>query len=115
MVSRAEAKRGEQTHTPQLCNGGTIMYIELVNPSLWRKFLMLPLRRLQVRLRKAEQEQIILTIFKNTIMKTLSISTVQELKAFVNENRKSITNINGVEFSEFYPMLDISNKHSFIS
>ena len=45
-------------------------------------------------------------------MKTLSISTVQELKAFVNENRKSITNINGVEFSEFYPMLDISNKHA---
>lgn len=45
-------------------------------------------------------------------MKTLVINTEKELKAFVNENRKNITNINGVEFGELYPMMDISNKHA---
>lgn len=45
-------------------------------------------------------------------MKTTLIQTEKELKSFVNENRKNITNINGVEFTELYPMLDISNKHA---
>ena len=56
MVSRTKAKRGEQTHTPQLCNGGAIMHIELVNPSLWRMFLMLP-KAVASPIKKAEQEQ----------------------------------------------------------
>ena len=45
-------------------------------------------------------------------MKTLVINTEKELKAFVNENRKNITNINGVEFGELYPMMEVSNKHA---
>lgn len=45
-------------------------------------------------------------------MKTTLIQTEKELKLFVNENRKNISNINGVEFTELYPMLDISNKHA---
>ena len=56
MVSRAKAKRGEQTHTPQLCNGGTIVYIELIRPQLWRMFLMLP-KAVASPIKKAEQEQ----------------------------------------------------------
>ena len=45
-------------------------------------------------------------------MKTKVINTEKEFKAFVKENRKNITNINGVEFSELYPMMEISNKHA---
>lgn len=45
-------------------------------------------------------------------MKTSVINTEKELKAFVNENRKNITNINGVEFGELYPMMEVSNKHA---
>ena len=45
-------------------------------------------------------------------MKTIVINTEKGLKAFVKENRKKITNINGVEFSELYPMMEISNKHA---
>jgi hypothetical protein len=45
-------------------------------------------------------------------MKTIVINTEKELKSFVKENRKNITNINGIECNELYPMLDISNKHA---
>jgi len=45
-------------------------------------------------------------------MKNLEITTAKELKKFVAENRKNITNINGVEFGKMYPMLDVSNKHA---
>ena len=44
-------------------------------------------------------------------MKTLEFNTARELKQFANKNRKEITNINGVEFGEMYPMLEVSNKH----
>lgn len=45
-------------------------------------------------------------------MKTLTFNTERELKKFANENRKDIININGVEFKELYPMLEVSNKHA---
>lgn len=45
-------------------------------------------------------------------MKTITINSAKELKSLVNNSRKSITNINGVEFSEMYPMLEVSNKHA---
>ena len=45
-------------------------------------------------------------------MKTIVINTEKELKEFVKENRKKIKNINGVEFSELYPMMEISNKQA---
>ena len=43
-------------------------------------------------------------------MKT--INTTIELKAFVKDNRKSITNINGVEFNSIYPMLEVTNQYA---
>ena len=45
-------------------------------------------------------------------MATLKFNTAKELKKFVSENRKEITNINGVDFNEMYPMLEVSNKHA---
>lgn len=42
-------------------------------------------------------------------MKTLEINTPRELNKFVKSNRKDITNINGVEFTEMYPILELSN------
>lgn len=45
-------------------------------------------------------------------METLVINSEKELKAFVEKNRKRITNINGVSFGELYPMVDISSKHA---
>lgn len=41
---------------------------------------------------------------ENSVM----LNTAKELKAI---ERKSIVNINGIEFGEIYPMLDITNKH----
>ena len=41
-------------------------------------------------------------------MTTQILNTSKELKVI---ERKSITNINGIEFGELYPMLDVSNKH----
>jgi len=43
-------------------------------------------------------------------MKTLK--TQKELKVLVKKNRKNIKNINGVEFSELYPILRATNKHT---
>jgi hypothetical protein len=45
-------------------------------------------------------------------MKTIVINTEDELKRFVNTGRPKITEINGIEFTEMHPMLDISNKHA---
>ena len=45
-------------------------------------------------------------------MKTIKIETEKELKSFVEKYRKDILGINEVEFTELYPMLELSNKHS---
>ena len=45
-------------------------------------------------------------------MQTLEFDTVRELKQFASKNRKDITNINGLEFGENYPMLEISNNYA---
>lgn len=45
-------------------------------------------------------------------MATTVINTEKELKDFVSKNRKNITNINGVQFGEIYPMMDVTNKHA---
>jgi len=45
-------------------------------------------------------------------MKNLTINTNQELKKFVLENRKNITEINGVKFNPIYPMISVTNKHA---
>lgn len=45
-------------------------------------------------------------------METTLIKSEKELKSFLNENRKNVTNINGIEFTELYPMLSISNKNA---
>lgn len=43
---------------------------------------------------------------------TTTINTAKELKSFVNSNRQNITNINGVDFTATYPMLEVTNKHA---
>jgi hypothetical protein len=45
-------------------------------------------------------------------MITIVINTERELKDLVSKNRKNITNINGVQFGELYPMMEVSNKHA---
>ena len=45
-------------------------------------------------------------------MKTLKIETARELKSLIEKNRKGITNINGVEFGELYPLLEASNRYA---
>ena len=40
---------------------------------------------------------------------TIKVQSARELKEI---NRKSITNINGVNFDENYPMLEVSNKNA---
>ena len=45
-------------------------------------------------------------------METIKIKTEKELKYFADKNRKDILRINEVEFTELYPMLELSNKHS---
>jgi len=49
---------------------------------------------------------------KKETMTTTVINTEKELKDFVSKNRKNITNINGVQFGEFYPMMEVTNKHA---
>lgn len=46
-------------------------------------------------------------------MKTIEIKSEKDLKDFVASNRRQIQNINGVEFSPLYPILDVSNKHAY--
>ena len=41
-------------------------------------------------------------------MKTFKLHKAKELKSI---ERKSIVNINGIEFGELYPMLEVTNKH----
>ena len=36
----------------------------------------------------------------------------KKLKQIVFENRKNITNINGVQFGEMYPMLTVTNSNA---
>jgi protein-disulfide isomerase-like protein with CxxC motif len=45
-------------------------------------------------------------------MNTTVINTEKQLKDFVSQNRKNITNINGVEFGEMYPMMEVTNKQA---
>ena len=45
-------------------------------------------------------------------MKTIKIETEKELKSFVEQYRKDILRINKVEFTELYPILELSNKNS---
>ena len=45
-------------------------------------------------------------------METTVINTERELKDFISQNRKNITNINGVQFGEMYPIIDVTNKHA---
>ncbi len=44
-------------------------------------------------------------------MKTTVINRENELKDFVSKNRKNITNINGVQFGELYPMIEVTNRY----
>ena len=41
-------------------------------------------------------------------MKIFELHKAKELKSI---ERKSIVNINGIEFGEFYPILEVTNKH----
>ena len=41
-------------------------------------------------------------------METKILKTARELKKI---KRKSIVNINGIEFGELYPILEVTNKH----
>ena len=41
-------------------------------------------------------------------METKILKTAKELKSI---ERKSIVNINGIEFGELYPLLELTNKH----
>ncbi len=43
----------------------------------------------------------------------LIIKNTKELKKFVSTNRRDITNINGIKFTEIYPMLEVSNSNAF--
>lgn len=45
-------------------------------------------------------------------MEKIIINTAKELKEFVSKNRLTITNINGVQFGEMYPIIECSNKHT---
>ena len=45
-------------------------------------------------------------------MTTLEFATARTFKTFVKENRKYITNINGVEFRPSYPMIEATRKHT---
>lgn len=45
-------------------------------------------------------------------MNTIVIKSEIQLKAFVNQNRENITNINGVEFKSIYPILTVTNKNA---
>ena len=45
-------------------------------------------------------------------MKTLEFNTARELKKFSKNKRKLIKNINGVEFREMYPILEVSNNYA---
>lgn len=45
-------------------------------------------------------------------MKTIEIRTEAKLNKFVKENRGSIQSINGIDFSNLYPMLEVTNKHA---
>lgn len=45
-------------------------------------------------------------------MKATTIYTNKELKDFVSKNRKNIKKINGLQFGEMYPIIDITNKHA---
>lgn len=51
----------------------------------------------------------ICSVIKNKeMMKTTILNTAKELKSI---KRNSIININGIEFGELYPMLEVTNKH----
>jgi hypothetical protein len=43
---------------------------------------------------------------------TITLSTNQQFSAFIKVNRKNVTNINGVEFNEIYPMIEATSKHA---
>jgi len=45
-------------------------------------------------------------------MRTITINTERELKQLIKESRSLITNINGVKFTELYPMLEVTNSHA---
>ena len=45
-------------------------------------------------------------------MKTITIETEKELKAFLLKNRAAINNINGVECNPLYPIIECSNRHA---
>jgi len=42
---------------------------------------------------------------------TITLSTNQLFSAFIKVNRKNVTNINGVEFNEIYPMIEATSNH----
>jgi hypothetical protein len=44
-------------------------------------------------------------------MNTITIQSAKQFKSFLNENRKNITEINGVLFGEVYPMLEATNRY----
>lgn len=56
--------------------------------------------------------QLLITPKINTMKKQLEIKTERELKLFVAKNRTSITRINGVEFGNVYPILEVSNNYA---
>ena len=46
-------------------------------------------------------------------MTTKTITTELELKQLLKTSRRQITEINGVDFTGFYPVLEVSNKHAW--
>lgn len=45
-------------------------------------------------------------------MATTVINTNKELKDFVSKNRKTIININGVQFGKIYPMIEVTKRQA---
>ena len=45
-------------------------------------------------------------------MKTIVITNQKTLKEFVSKNRENITNINGVQCSKYYPMIEVTNRNA---
>jgi hypothetical protein len=41
---------------------------------------------------------------------TITLNTNKQFKEFIEANRKSVTNINGTEFTEMYPMIEATNR-----
>jgi hypothetical protein len=43
---------------------------------------------------------------------TITLNTNEQFNEFIQVNRKQVTNINGVEFNEMYPMIESNKKNA---